>query len=109
MAAKTNKEPKQRIMDAAISLFAQKGYAGVGVREIASKADVNIAMISYYFEGKLGILKAIIEEFFSHYSEILSDILWFHSSQTHPFRKADSSSGGKSPLERGLFVYKALS
>lgn len=74
MAAKKSKEPKQRIMDAAISLFAQKGYAGVGVREIASEADVNIAMISYYFEGKLGILKAIIEEFFSHYSEILSDI-----------------------------------
>ncbi|UCC39804.1 MAG: TetR/AcrR family transcriptional regulator [Candidatus Aminicenantes bacterium] len=74
MAARKSKEPKQRIMDVAISLFAQKGYAGVGVREIASEADVNIAMISYYFEGKLGILKAIIEEFFCHYSEILSDI-----------------------------------
>ena len=74
MKAKKNKEPRQRILDAAVSLFAQKGYAGVGVREIAKAADVNIAMISYYFEGKLGILKAIIEEFFTHYSEILSDI-----------------------------------
>lgn len=74
MKAKKNKEPRQRILDAAVSLFAQKGYAGVGVREITKAADVNIAMISYYFEGKLGILKAIIEEFFTHYSEILSDI-----------------------------------
>lgn len=74
MAAKANKEPKQRIMDSAITLFAQKGYAGVGVREIAKAADVNIAMISYYFEGKLGILKAIIEEFFTRYSNIFRDI-----------------------------------
>jgi len=74
MKAKKSKEPRQRILDAAVSLFAQKGYAGVGVREIAKAADVNIAMISYYFEGKLGILKAIIEEFFAHYSEILRDI-----------------------------------
>lgn len=74
MAAKANKEPKQRIMDSAISLFAQKGYAGVGVREIARTADVNIAMISYYFEGKLGILKSIIEEFFDRYSNIFRDI-----------------------------------
>ena len=74
MKAKKSKEPRQRILDAAVFLFAQKGYAGVGIREIAKAADVNIAMISYYFEGKLGILKAIIEEFFTHYSEILSDI-----------------------------------
>lgn len=74
MKAKKSKEPRQRILDAAVFLFAQKGYAGVGVREIAKAADVNIAMISYYFEGKLGILKAIIEEFFTRYSEIVSDI-----------------------------------
>ncbi|MGD8535870.1 MAG: TetR family transcriptional regulator [Candidatus Aminicenantes bacterium] len=66
-------EPKQRILDAAISLFAQKGFASVGVREIAKEANVNIAMISYYFEGKTGILKSILEEFFEHYSQMLRD------------------------------------
>jgi AcrR family transcriptional regulator len=64
-------EPKKRILEAAISLFAQKGFAAVGVREIAKEADVNIAMISYYFEGKVGILKAILEEFFDQYSRML--------------------------------------
>ncbi|MGD2246030.1 MAG: TetR family transcriptional regulator [Candidatus Aminicenantes bacterium] len=66
-------EPKQRILKAAISLFAQKGFASVGVREIAKKANVNIAMISYYFEGKAGILKAVLEEFFEQYSQMLRD------------------------------------
>jgi len=60
-------EPKQRILDAATALFAAKGFAGVGVREIARASGVNIAMISYYFGGKTGILKAIFEIFFESY------------------------------------------
>ena len=74
MSFKKNREPRERILDAAIKLFAQKGFAAVGVREIAALAEVNIAMISYYFEGKVGILRAIIEEFFAHYAQLLGDI-----------------------------------
>jgi AcrR family transcriptional regulator len=66
-------EPKQRILESAISLFAQRGFASVGVREIAKEANVNIAMISYYFEGKVGILKSVLEEFFDQYSQMLKD------------------------------------
>ena len=67
MSAKETAVPKQRILDAAILLFAKKGFAGVGVREIAKEAEVNIAMISYYYEGKVGILKSIIEEYFDRF------------------------------------------
>jgi AcrR family transcriptional regulator len=74
MKAKKSKDPRQRILDAAVTLFAQKGYAGVGVREIAKAADVNIAMISYYFEGKVGILKVILEEFHNQYYQVIKDI-----------------------------------
>lgn len=73
MSAKNNREPKQRILEAAISLFAQKGFASVGVREIAKESDVNIAMISYYYKGKVGILKAVLEEFFERYCQMLRD------------------------------------
>lgn len=70
---KKKKDPKQRILDAAIALFAQKGYSAVGVREIATEANVNIAMISYYFNGKVGILKEIIENFHDKYLQIIED------------------------------------
>lgn len=73
MAENRAVEPKQRILKAAISLFAQKGFAAVGVREIAREANVNIAMISYYFDGKVGILKAVLEEFFEQYSHMLRE------------------------------------
>jgi len=58
---------KKRIFTAAASLFAQKGYAAVSVREIANKAKVNIAMINYYYGGKMGILKAIVNECYEKY------------------------------------------
>jgi len=67
MRERDSSDPKKRILEAAISLFAQKGFAAVGVREIAAAAGVNIAMISYYFEGKVGILKEIMEEFFHRF------------------------------------------
>jgi len=73
MTDKKKKDPKQRILDSAIALFAQKGYSAVGVREISTEANVNIAMISYYFDGKVGILKEIIESFHNKYLQIIED------------------------------------
>ncbi|MDP8240892.1 MAG: TetR family transcriptional regulator [Candidatus Hatepunaea meridiana] len=67
--------PKERIFNAAVTLFALKGYTAVGVREIAETGEVNISMISYYFSGKIGILKAIFERFYKEYLEVLRDAI----------------------------------
>lgn len=48
----TKVETKVKIIEAAGELFAQKGYEGTSVREIASLADVNLASINYHFENK---------------------------------------------------------
>ena len=68
------KESKQRIFEAAASLFAQRGYDAVGVREIAKKADVNISMINYYYREKAGILKEIINECYNNYFQTIKDV-----------------------------------
>jgi len=73
MAKKEKREAKERIFEAATSLFARKGYAAVGTREIAKEADVNVSMINYYYEGKLGILKEIINECYDKYFRAISD------------------------------------
>jgi len=67
MAKKEKTQSKQRIFDAALSLFARKGYDAVGIREIAKAAKVNISMLNYYYGGKIGILKAIVNEFYEKY------------------------------------------
>jgi AcrR family transcriptional regulator len=64
-------DPKQRILNTAIALFARKGFSATGVREIAQEADVNIAMINYYFGSKGGILEAMLDAFFESYQQML--------------------------------------
>lgn len=46
----TDKQTK--ILDVAEELIAKKGFEGTSVRDICSKANINVAMISYYFGSK---------------------------------------------------------
>lgn len=40
------------ILEVAEELIAKKGFDGTSVRDISSKAEINVAMISYYFGSK---------------------------------------------------------
>lgn len=48
------------ILQAAEKLFSEHGYDGTSVRDIAKSANINIAMISYYFGSKEKLLEALI-------------------------------------------------
>lgn len=52
---------KERILRAAERLFAEHGYDGVSVRQIGAAAKVQIALISYYFENKEGLYRAVFQ------------------------------------------------
>jgi len=67
-----NIDAKMRIYKVAVSLFAQKGFYAVGVREIAKEANVNISMINYYYGGKIGILKEIITDALNKYYQSMN-------------------------------------
>ena len=43
---------KEKIIETAGILFAEKGFDGVSIREIAVAADVNVAAVNYHFENK---------------------------------------------------------
>ena len=62
-----NLSPKERIRHAAVFLFARHGFAGTGLRELAARAEVNLAMINYFFGSKKGLLKEILDGFFEEY------------------------------------------
>lgn len=64
---------KERIFKAAVEVFARKGYAGTGMRELAENARVNPAMINYFFGSKKELLKVILDTFFTGYLEILEE------------------------------------
>lgn len=54
-------ETRQRIIEAAIELFGERGFAGASTREIAAMAGVNAPALQYYFENKEGVYRACVE------------------------------------------------
>lgn len=52
-------EKQVQILEAAEKLFADKGFEGTSVRDIAEGAGVNLAMISYYFGSKEKLMEAM--------------------------------------------------
>lgn len=55
-------EARARLLNAALRLFAEKGFANTSTRELATAAGVNIAAISYYFGDKAGLYRAAYTE-----------------------------------------------
>jgi AcrR family transcriptional regulator len=51
---------RERLLDAAVALFAQGGFAGTSTRAIASRAGCNLSLIRYYFGSKEGLLLAVV-------------------------------------------------
>ncbi|MBB6445725.1 forespore capture DNA-binding protein RefZ [Bacillus benzoevorans] len=58
---------KDEIAAAAIFLFNTNGFNGTTIRDIAKKAKVNIANISYYFQNKNGLLEYCFTIYFERY------------------------------------------
>jgi AcrR family transcriptional regulator len=50
---------RERILRTGERLFAERGFNGVSVRELAAAAQVNIASIGYHFDSKEGLLSEV--------------------------------------------------
>ncbi|MDR0872657.1 MAG: TetR/AcrR family transcriptional regulator [Prevotellaceae bacterium] len=60
---------KDRILKAARELFVQNGYNGTSIRDIATAADANIAMVNYYFGSKENLFSVVLGDVFNILSE----------------------------------------
>src|ERR1043165_6210838 len=54
-------EKQIQIIETAERLFSEHGFTGTSVRDIAQEANINLAMVSYYFGSKDKLLEAIFE------------------------------------------------
>ncbi len=94
-------EKQMQILEVAEKLFAENGFDGTSVRQISKEADVNVAMISYYFGSKEKMLDALInyrmadfkiqlESILSNdknYSEKIEEIVAFVVARIHKNRR----------------------
>jgi AcrR family transcriptional regulator len=74
-----------QIMEAAEELFAEHGFDGTSVRDIAESAHVNLAMISYYFGSKEKLMEAMFTYRGFSLRLQLENIL--HNKDLSPFQK----------------------
>lgn len=60
---------KDRILGAAEELFAQYGFAGTSLRQVTSRADVNIAAVNYHFGSKENLVNEVFRRRMDEMSE----------------------------------------
>ena len=83
---------RERLLETATELFAEKGYAGTSVREIVERAGVSKPVLDYYFKSKVGLFYAILEWAADVQQKILNEIF--------------ETKG--SVLERFIFLYRRV-
>lgn len=79
-------EKQIQILEVAEKLFAENGFDGTSVRQISKEADVNVAMISYYFGSKEKMLEALLDYRLADFKIQIESIL---SKETKYLEKID--------------------
>jgi TetR/AcrR family transcriptional regulator len=54
-------DTRQRVLDAAEAVFAERGFGGATTREIAERAGIAKRMLFYYFASKEAVYRAVLE------------------------------------------------
>jgi TetR/AcrR family transcriptional regulator len=73
-ATRTNDTP-ERILEAALETFSQKGFDGARTRDIAARADVTLGLVQYHFGTKAELWKAAVECAFKELAEGLDRVV----------------------------------
>jgi len=72
-------ESRQQILDAALVLFAQKGYATATIREIVNAVGITAPSLYYYFGSKEGLYMELMQSHCAQIDSVLESYL--HTSE----------------------------
>jgi AcrR family transcriptional regulator len=84
---KDKTDKKDHILDVAERVFAELGYDGASTRLISGEANVNMAMLNYYFGSKEGVFLAIFERRIASFQSVLLSI--GNDESTNSWEKLD--------------------
>ncbi|HQN15796.1 MAG TPA: TetR family transcriptional regulator, partial [Bacteroidales bacterium] len=66
---------EEKIRQAALELFLEKGFERTSIRDIAGKANINIALMNYHFKNKENLFDSIFSELLQACTPSLNNIL----------------------------------
>jgi AcrR family transcriptional regulator len=84
-------ETSDRILDAALELFAEHGYDGTGVQEIISAVDLTKPTLYHHFGSKAGLLAALIEREAASFLDDLKKAADYHGDLPNSLDKVVES------------------
>jgi len=64
---------RERILNTAVKIFAEKSYEGSRIDEIAKEANVPKSLIYYHFKSKEEILQVMVDDFIKEYLNLIED------------------------------------
>jgi AcrR family transcriptional regulator len=67
-------DKKDHILDVAEKVFSEHGFDGASTRMISGEANVNMAMLNYYFGSKEGLFIAVVERKITSFQDILQNL-----------------------------------
>ncbi len=91
----TQQDTRRRLLDAAVAIFAERGYRKTTVRDICRAADANVSAVKYHFGHKAALYDAAF------------DHARMRSNESNPFvvmDKARNFHADQSP-ERRLYLF----
>ena len=65
---------RERLLAAGEALFAERGFVGTSVRELAARAGCNLSLIHYYFGSKDGLLTELVRRKAGQVGELLDAV-----------------------------------
>ncbi len=65
-------EGRKKLIETAMRLFAERGFDGVTVRDIASACGVSVGLINHHFGSKEGLREAVDAHFMAQFEEVLT-------------------------------------
>ena len=74
MAKKDARNTKGRIVDAAWSLFYEKGYEGTTIEEIVERSETSKGSFYHYFDSKDALLSSLSYLFDAKYEQLMQDM-----------------------------------
>ena len=74
MSDKVVHSTAQRILAAALPLFAEKGYAGTSIRMISQATGANVATVAYHFGDKRGLYLAAVRRLYEDLAAQLDEV-----------------------------------
>ena len=81
-------DTRERVLQAAQALFAERGYRGTSLRDIAKRIGVKAPSLLHHFPSKQQLYLAVLDQMFESLENAANGIAWKHDSRQERMRQA---------------------